>query len=65
MKNPREVVDQCDVLIAKHEEAIREVRRLRRRAMALIPIRRRVLRNAWGVEIEVIDRGEKTPGKEN
>ena len=53
MKNPREVVDQCDVLIAKHEEAIREVRRIRRHATALIPRKSRIVENAWGVEIQV------------
>jgi len=48
MKNPRKVVEQCDALIAKHEEAIREVRRLRRKALELIPIRTRSVEDAWG-----------------
>ena len=53
MKNPRKIVEQCDVLIAKHEEAIREVRRLRRKALALIPIRTRLVEDAWGAMREV------------
>ena len=53
MKNPIEIRDQCDVLIAKHKQAIAELLLLRRKADKYVRYVYRTETDAWGRPIVV------------
>lgn len=56
MKNPNQIIEQCDVLIAKYEEGLRVVKEIRREALSSLPVKRELVENAWGEAIWVTRR---------